>query len=131
MNNAVHVSECASSQYTRNINRTLSRILQDLATALNINQVPGRNPFSRASWEAKAWPSRKSLSSWFADLLKRVEQLRRWSSTLVTPVSVWLPGLFNPMAFLTAIMQVVSRRTGLPLDKMVSARGINNAHLLL
>ena len=34
------------------------------------------------------------------------------------PLSLWLPGLFNPMAFVTAIMQVTARATGLPLDKM-------------
>lgn len=39
-------------------------------------------------------------------------------SDLVTPFSLWLPGLFNPMAFVTAIMQVTARSTGLPLDKM-------------
>jgi dynein heavy chain len=32
--------------------------------------------------------------------------------------SQWLPGLFNAMAFLTAIMQVTARQTGLPLDNM-------------
>lgn len=45
-------------------------------------------------------------------------QLNRWSADLVTPLSLWLPGLFNPMAFVTAIMQVTARSTGLPLDKM-------------
>lgn len=45
-------------------------------------------------------------------------QLDRWVSDLVTPLSLWLPGLFNPMAFVTAIMQVTARSTGLPLDKM-------------
>jgi len=96
----------------------MSEPMEDLAVALNINQVPGRNPFSKCSWEKLAWPSRRGLQAWFADMLKRVDQLARWSSTLVTPVSLWLPGLFNPMAFLTAIMQVTARQTGLPLDNM-------------
>lgn len=55
-----------------------------------------------------------SLSSFYACVM----QLSGWSSDLVTPLSLWLPGLFNPMAFVTAIMQVTARATGLPLDKM-------------
>jgi dynein heavy chain len=96
----------------------MSEAMEDLASALSINQVPGRNPFHKCSWEALAWPSRRGLASWFLDMLKRVEQLSRWSSALVTPLSLWLPGVFNAMAFLTAIMQVTARSTGLPLDNM-------------
>ena len=38
----------------------------------------------------------------------------------MTPYSVWLPGLFNPTSYLTAVMQVTARRTGLPLDQMTT-----------
>jgi dynein heavy chain len=96
----------------------MSEPMEDLATALGINQVPGRNPFHKCNWEKYAWPSKRSLSSWFQDLLRRVDQFTKWSSTLETPLSIWLPGIFNPMAVLTAIMQVTARSTGLPLDKM-------------
>lgn len=40
------------------------------------------------------------------DMLRRIEQLGSWSDDLVTPQCVWLPGLFNPTAYLTAVMQV-------------------------
>ena len=33
------------------------------------------------------------------------------------PRSVWLPGLFNPQAFLTAVMQTAARRNDWPLDR--------------
>lgn len=33
-------------------------------------------------------------------------------------MSLWISGLFNPMSFLTAIMQVTARSDGLPLDNM-------------
>ena len=39
---------------------------------------------------------------------------------MVTPFSVWLPGLFNPTSYLTAVMQVTARRTGMPLDQMTT-----------
>jgi len=96
----------------------MSEPMEDLQQALSINQVPGRNVFHKTSWEKLAWPSRKSLQLWFSDMLLRVEQLERWTVDLVEPYSLWLPGLFNPMAFVTAIMQVTARATGLPLDKM-------------
>ena len=98
----------------------MSQKMEDLAEALGLNEVPGRNPFHLTSWEKLAWPSRKNLPNWFNDMLKRVTQLRAWSQTLELPFSLWLPGLFNPTAFLTAVKQVVARRNGLPLDNMAT-----------
>lgn len=44
------------------------------------------------------------------DVLQRHAQLAAWTANGVQlPVSVWLPGLFNPKAFLTALMQVLAR----------------------
>jgi dynein heavy chain len=98
----------------------MSQPMEDLAEALSLNEVPGRNPFHLTSWEKLAWPSRKNLPNWFSDFLKRVSQLRNWSQTLELPYSLWLPALFNPTAFLTAVKQVVARRNGLPLDNMAT-----------
>ena len=53
----------------------MSEPMEDLQQALSINQVPGRNVFHKTSWEKLAWPSKKSLQMWFADLLLRVEQV--------------------------------------------------------
>lgn len=98
----------------------MSQSMEDLSTAIGINQWPGRNPFALCKWEAKAWPSMKSLISEFADMMLRIKQLETWSTDLITPFSVWLPGLFNPTSYLTAVMQVTARRTGLPLDQMTT-----------
>jgi dynein heavy chain len=98
----------------------MSQPMEDLMTAISINQWPGRNIFSACRWESKAWPSNKNLLSQFADMLNRVKQLVAWSSNLITPYSVWLPGLFNPTSYLTAVMQVTARRTGMPLDQMTT-----------
>ncbi|CAE7662857.1 DNAH17 [Symbiodinium microadriaticum] len=98
----------------------MSQAMEDLIAAISINQWPGRNPFSQCGWEKKAWPSMKNLVSEFADMLLRIEQLDTWSTDLITPYSVWLPGLFNPTAYLTAVMQVTARRTKAPLDQMTT-----------
>jgi len=66
-----------------------------------------------------AYPSLKTLSEWFADLCIRVQQLVDWSESAETPSVVWISGLFNPMSYLTAIMQVTARSTGLPLDDII------------
>ena len=98
----------------------MSQAMEDLIKALSINQWPGRNPFSACKWESKAWPSMKNLISQFADMLLRIHQLDSWSKQLITPYSLWLPGLFNPTSYLTAVMQVTARRTGAPLDQMTT-----------
>lgn len=85
--------------------------MENLAKALSMNAVPG-------SWEKYAYFSKKSLTDWYADLLLRVTQLVEWQEELETPKSLWISGLFNPMSFLTAIMQVTARTSGLPLDDM-------------
>ena len=46
------------------------------------------------------------MHSWFADMLLRIDQLSSWSDELELPLVMWYPGLFNPMAFNTAVMQV-------------------------
>jgi len=102
----------------------MSQWMEDLSEALGFNQVPGRNAFHQCSWEKLAWPSLKPLTAWFADLLSRVDCLNTWSTSLVLPYSTWMPGLFNPTAFLTAVMQVTARRKNMPLDNMTTATHI-------
>jgi dynein heavy chain len=96
----------------------MSQAMEELSEALLINQVPGRNPFHVTSWEKLAWASKKGLSSWFGDLLLRHVQMSDWSLSLTLPYSVWLPGLINPTALLTAVKQVTARKNSLPLDNM-------------
>ena len=98
----------------------ISTRMDELAEAVNLDQVPGSNPLHRASWLSLSWASNKGLSAWVDDLLKRVQQLTAWTGTLALPKCLWLPGLFNPTAFLTAIMQVTARKTKLPLNQMVT-----------
>jgi dynein heavy chain len=84
----------------------MSQGMEDMLECLAINMVPGRNPFHVCSWERLAWASRKPLSSWFPDLLLRKAQLEGWTKSFQLPYSVWLPGMINPTALLTAIKQV-------------------------
>ena len=60
-----------------------------------------------------------SLSRWYRDVQERHSQLEKWTArNLDHPKTVWLPGLFNAKAFITAVQQVYARANQLPLDVM-------------
>ncbi|NXN11582.1 DYH9 protein, partial [Indicator maculatus] len=90
---------------------TMTSDMESLQNALFLDMVP-------ESWLRKAYPSTASLGTWFADLLTRIKELEAWTGDFALPSAVWLAGLFNPQAFLTAIMQVAARRSQWPLDRM-------------
>jgi dynein heavy chain len=98
----------------------MSEGMEHLLEALTINQVPGRNVFHRTSWEKHAWWSNKTLATWFPEMIKRNDQFWEWREQLIMPYCMWFPGLFNPMAYLTAVMQITGRVRSLPLDKMTT-----------
>lgn len=57
----------------------------------------------------------------------RIEQLERYGEdTIVVPPSLWISGLFNPMSFLTAIMQVTARKNQYALDEMMLMTIVTN-----
>jgi dynein heavy chain, axonemal len=88
----------------------MSESMDALANALAQDRVP-------LSWAAVAYPSLRPLSSWMKNLNARHAQLAEWSSSPRTlPNTVWLPGLFNPASFLTAVQQVAARKGGYALD---------------
>ena len=89
----------------------MTEAMENLATSLALNRVDGQ-------WVKYAYFSKKNLMDWFADMLLRVDQLNKWQEELERPKSLWISGLFNPMSFLTAIMQVTARESNLPLDDM-------------
>ena len=90
---------------------TFSVDMEDLSNCLFLDQVP-------PTWTKRAYASLNGLSAWYADLLLRIKELEGWTSDFNLPISVWLPGFFNPQSFLTAIMQSTARKHELPLDKM-------------
>jgi len=89
----------------------MSDTMETLISCMRLNRVA-------PDWEKNAYPSKKNLALWFEDLLLRVTQLTQWAENLETPVSVWITALFNPMAYITAILQTTARANDLPLDQM-------------
>ncbi|KAJ1516905.1 hypothetical protein HMI54_007793 [Coelomomyces lativittatus] len=91
---------------------TITESMESLMNAIFLGVVP-------SSWEKLAYPSLNPLAAWYADLLQRIKELEGWVSEFQLPSVVWLPGLFNPQSFLTAIMQTTARKNEWPLDRMV------------
>lgn len=79
---------------------TISETMENLQNSLNMERIP-------PSWEKLAYPAKRSLATWFENLLKRIEQLSAWKDDPANiPKCTRLSFLFNPQSFLTAIKQV-------------------------
>lgn len=86
--------------------------MEALASSLRYNKLP-------VVWDnAAGYPSKKSLSFWFLDLLKRHDQMKDWTEALKLPRCVYINLLCNPMSFITAVKQVTARLKTLALDNL-------------
>ncbi|TEB19592.1 Dynein heavy chain family protein, partial [Perkinsus sp. BL_2016] len=114
------------------VRRSLTELEMGLSGALNITDQMEQLIQSLSSnkvysnWERLAYPSLKPLASWMSDLALRATQLLEWTTNLQAPKSVWISGLFNPMSYLTAVMQVTARQLNLPLDSMALRCSVTN-----
>mmetsp|Transcript_9859 Transcript_9859/g.28975 ORF Transcript_9859/g.28975 Transcript_9859/m.28975 type:complete len:815 (+) Transcript_9859:3-2447(+) len=64
--------------------------------------------------------NRKNLADWYVNLKERHAQLDEWArDPYQRPPSVWIAGLFNPMGYVTACLQMTARAKSLPLDSMM------------
>ncbi|RHY37619.1 hypothetical protein DYB25_004897 [Aphanomyces astaci] len=130
MNTLLQVMRQSLNDLIKGMNGQLNMTdaMEELLEAMSLQQVPGRNPLHSCSngGSRYAWASRKSLQVWFADLLERVAFLTAWVTDWTLPTSMWLSGLFNPAAFLTAVKQVTARNLDFPLDNMTIETHILN-----
>jgi dynein heavy chain len=93
--------------------------MEMLSAKMFINQQPDL-------WIKYAYFSLKDLFTWYEDLLLRIAQLEEYSEEMAPPKSLWISGMFNPMSFLTAIMQTTARESKLPLDGMALKTEVTN-----
>jgi len=100
----------------------ISDAMDALINAIFMNQVPPNWLKTCGQIGPTGTYNRKNLSSWYADLQLRWAQLEEWAAPTkpveTLPPSVWIPGCFNPMGFVTASMQVTARAKSLSLDQM-------------
>ena len=69
------------------------------------------------NWEKVAYPSLKPLTSWYTDLLERVNFMNEW---LVNgqPTTFWMSGFFFPQGFMTGCLQTHARNYKIAIDKL-------------
>jgi dynein heavy chain len=91
---------------------TVTPAMEAIENSLYFDTVP-------EGWGVVLGPSTKPLAAWYIDVLERVKFLESWCADFALPASMWLGGIFNPQAFLTAIAQQTARKNEWPLDKVV------------
>lgn len=89
----------------------MSLELENMFNSFLIKRVP-------PNWEKHAYPSLKPLSSWFKDLVQRVEFFGSWLERDEMP-SYWVSSFYFPQGFMTAVMQTYARKKVIPIDELV------------
>ena len=90
---------------------TFNEKLETLENCLNLEKIPDY-------WVEISYPAKRSLSTWFDNLLKRIDQLATWKDDpSIIPRITRVNLLFNPQSFLTAIKQ--ESKTGEDLNRLM------------
>jgi len=92
-------------------NLSMTDKMVDLQDQLFLDKLP-------AVWEKVSFMTLRPLASWFENMSARDIQLNEWTSELISPKVTHLNYFFNPMSFLTAIMQQTAIAGSFPLDSM-------------
>jgi len=90
---------------------SMTTAMQKLSDELYMERVP-------EVWAAVSFMSMRPLGSWVENYAQRNSQLLDWIPDNQTPKVTMLNYFFNPMSFLTAIMQTVSMINAFDLDQM-------------
>lgn len=90
---------------------SMTTAMQILFDEIYLDKLPG-------VWERVSFLSLRALGSWMENFLFRNDQLMNWTAELQTPKVTNIALFFNPMSFLTAIMQTTSITNSFDLDQM-------------
>jgi dynein heavy chain len=92
--------------------------LETMYTRFLYNMVP-------LGWEKAAYPSLKPLASWVDDLILRLQRQDSWLRQ-GTPTAFWVSGFFFPQGFMTAVLQVHSRKNRIAIDTLKFRTTVQN-----
>ncbi|XP_050531221.1 dynein axonemal heavy chain 2 isoform X2 [Daktulosphaira vitifoliae] len=86
----------------------MSSDLEEVFQCLDEGRVPSQ-------W-LKAYPSLMNLGAWTQDLIERINHFTIWAVTARQPILFWLGAYTFPTGFLTAVLQMESRNSSVPID---------------
>lgn len=89
----------------------MSTEIEQVLLALLSSTIP-------AGWDQMAWLTDKRLYEWMVELKQRVEFIKQWAKSGSQIRRFWLGGLMFPQSLLTSMLQMYSRKTNTPLDKL-------------
>lgn len=89
----------------------MSQELEYMYFSFLSNKVP-------ENWQKVAYPCLKPLSSWIKDFLERVEFFKDWVQKGKL-ASYFMPALYFPQGFNTAVKQIYARQNMIPIDTLV------------
>jgi dynein heavy chain len=88
----------------------MSQDLDEMYLAFQNNMLP-------SVWKSVSYSSLKPLSSWFKDMIARVNFIREWLNNKA-PLSYWMSGFYFPQGFLTGVLQTHARQYKIPIDSL-------------
>ncbi|CAD7972922.1 unnamed protein product [Amoebophrya sp. A25] len=86
----------------------MSAQFEDMYNCFLIQKVP-------ASWGKASYICLKPLSSYMADMMRRLEFYENWLRN-GPPATFWISSMFFPQGFMTAAMQTYARKTQIAID---------------
>lgn len=89
-------------------------VMSDELDKMYIRLQNNQQPFN---WMKVSYPSLKPLSSWYTDLILRVEFMDTWLKN-GNPSSYSLPYMFFPQGFLTGVLQTHARQYQIAIDRL-------------
>ena len=111
-NNLIDVIQSSLKNLIDSINgdAVMTSELEQILQKIYDNKIP-------SNIEKVSYPSVKSFTSWFNDLLERLKFMQKWIDEGI-PKTFWISGFFFTQSFLTGILQNYARKSMIPIDEL-------------
>jgi dynein heavy chain len=111
-NNLINIVQISMKNLIDAVNgdAVMTSDLENILQRIYDNKIP-------ANIEKMSYPSLKSFSSWFNDLLDKLNFMQKWIDEGI-PNTFWISGFFFTQSFLTGILQNYARKHKIAIDEL-------------